>query len=45
MKPKYKKEDLLSQKIFGIEYFNWLSYHEQAHLIRKYNLDCKNTKE
>ncbi len=35
----YKEQDLLSQKIFGIEYFNWLNSWEQSHLIRKFNLD------
>jgi hypothetical protein len=41
----YKKEDLLSQEIFGCEYFNWLSSWEQFHLINKYKLeDVKQTK-
>jgi hypothetical protein len=35
----YKKEDLLSQEIFGIEYFNWLDYFEQRHLVHKFDLD------
>lgn len=35
----YKEQDLLSQKIFGIEYFNWLSSWEQFHLVVKFNLD------
>ena len=44
-KSTYKKEDLLSQKIFGIEYFNWLDFWEQFHLIQKYKLvDVKTTK-
>ena len=36
---KYKEQDLLSQKIFGTEYFNWLDSWEQFHLIQKYKLD------
>jgi hypothetical protein len=41
MNTKYKKEDLLTQKIFGIEYFNWLDFWEQFHLLQKYQLDKK----
>lgn len=37
--PKYKQEDLLAQKIFGIKYFGWLDFWEQFHLVNKYNLD------
>jgi hypothetical protein len=40
----YKKHDLVCQKIFGCEYFNWLTGWEQFHLINKYNLECKQTK-
>ena len=36
---KYKEQDLLSQKIFGTEYFNWLDSWEKFHLIQKYKLD------
>lgn len=36
---KYQQQDLLSQKIFGIEYFNWLDSWEQFHLIQKYKLN------
>ena len=43
-KDNYKKEDLLSQKIFGIEYFNWLTGWEQSHLISKYDLECNQSK-
>ena len=44
-KNTYKKEDLLSQQIFGIEYFSWLDFWEQFHLIQKYKLeDVKTTK-
>lgn len=40
-KPPYKKEDLISQEIFGIEYFNWLSDWEQFHINQKYKLGLK----
>jgi hypothetical protein len=43
-KNNYKKEDLLSQEIFGIEYFTWLTGWEQFHLINEYKLDCSQTK-
>jgi hypothetical protein len=44
-KSTYKKEDLLTQVIFGIEYFNWLDFWEQFHLIQKYKLEgVKTTK-
>lgn len=36
---KYQEQDLLSQRIFGIEYFNWLDSWEQFHLIQKYKLN------
>jgi hypothetical protein len=38
-KPKYKKQDLLSQEIFGCEYFNWLSFWEKSHINQKYKLN------
>jgi hypothetical protein len=44
MKSKYKKQDKLAQKIFGIEYFTWLAFWEQFHIIQKYKLDIKPTK-
>ena len=38
-KSNYKIQDLHSQKIFGIEYFNWLTSWEQFHIVQKFNLD------
>jgi hypothetical protein len=35
----YKEEDLLAQKIFGCEFFNWLSFWEQFHIVQKYNFN------
>ena len=35
----YKQQDLYSQELFGIEYFNWLSSWEQFHIVQKYKLD------
>ncbi len=38
-KKQYKEEDLISQKIFGIEYFTWLDFWEQHHIVTKYKLE------
>jgi len=35
----YSKEDKICQKVFGIEFFNWLSFWERYHLNRKYKLN------
>lgn len=37
-----KKEDFLAEEIFGINFFNWLTFWEQHHLIQKFKL--KNVK-
>jgi hypothetical protein len=34
-----QQKDLYAQKIFGIEYFNWLDFWEQFHIVQKYDLD------
>ena len=38
-KPKYKRQDLLAQEIFAIEFFNWLSFWEKSHINQKYKLN------
>jgi hypothetical protein len=35
----YQQKDLYAQEIFGIEYFNWLDFWEQFHIVQKYDLD------
>ena len=39
MNNTYKKQDYLSQKLFGTEFFNWLSFWEQFHICQKFDLD------
>lgn len=38
-KPKYKRQDLLSQEIFAVEFFNWLPFWERHHINQKYKLN------
>lgn len=38
---KYSREDKICQKVFGIEFFNWLSFWERYHLNSKYKLNLK----
>jgi len=35
----YEQKDLYAQELFGIEYFNWLDFWEQFHIVQKYKLD------
>jgi hypothetical protein len=35
----YEQKDLYAQELFGIEYFNWLEFWEQFHIVQKYKLD------
>jgi len=38
---KYQPQDVYAQQLFGVEYFNWLDFWEQHHIVIKYNLDKK----
>jgi len=35
----YEQKDLYAQELFGTEYFNWLDFWEQFHIVQKYELD------
>jgi hypothetical protein len=35
----YEQKDLYAQELFGTEYFNWLDFWEQFHIVQKYKLD------
>jgi hypothetical protein len=35
----YEQKDLYAQELFGIEYFSWLDFWEQFHIVQKYKLD------
>ena len=34
-----KPEDFLAKEIFGVDFFNWLTFWEQHHLIHKFKLN------
>jgi hypothetical protein len=36
---EYSKADKICQELFGVEFFNWLSFWERHHLNRKYKLN------
>lgn len=38
---EYSKEDKICQEVFGVEFFNWLSFWERYHLNTKYKLNLE----
>lgn len=36
---EYSKADKVCQEVFGVEFFNWLSFWERYHLNTKYKLN------
>lgn len=36
---EYSKADKICQEVFGVEFFNWLSFWERCHLNTKHKLN------
>lgn len=40
----YTEADRLSNEIFNIKHFTWLTFWEQQHIVNRYNLQISPTK-